>query len=710
MTAARSAYLATLHRLAALRGVQTSYIDAAGNKQHASSETLARILAALGSDAGTEAQAAASERKAIEESRRRRIEPVTIVWSGGKRRAAFSLAGATRGCIRWSIALETGEVLEGSSDAARGASFSLPESIPEGVHRLRVAHSAEYMESTLIVAPRHAYRDPGGARKQWGIFCPVYALRSKRRAPIGDLTELGALARWASIFGARMVATLPLLACYLGDRPGPCDPSPYAPISRLFWNELFIDPAGTPEFSGCAAARRLVASESYRRASARLARGALVEYRAAAILKRPVIEALARLFFDSGGERSASFRAFLAEKPLAREYALFRSVTERRGEAWTEWPESQRRRTRPGDGDPDSTRYHLYAQFAVWRELLALGGEMKSMNAALYLDLPVGVSGRGFDTWKYPGLFAPCATGAPPDPYFTSGQNWGFPPMHPEACREDGYAYLRACLASHMRHAEVLRLDHVMAFHRLYWIPEGMSARDGAYVRYHAEELHALLNIESHRQRCSLVGENLGTVPAEVERAITRHRLSGLYVAQNEMRPSPPALRPPPARSVASLNTHDMPPFAAMWAGTDIDLRIKLKMLDAKRRGREHADRRKAKQALVAFLRQRGLLAGSRASVAGVRDALLRHLSRGPAERLLINLEDLWSETKWQNVPGTTSEHPNWRRKLKLTLEECAADPRIARLLRDINAHRSGSATQQRRTQRAPTRPRRAAR
>jgi 4-alpha-glucanotransferase len=241
-----------------------------------------------------------------------------------------------------------------------------------------------------------------------------------------------------------------------------------------------------------------------------------------------------------------------------------------------------------------------------------------------------------------------------------------------------------------MRHADYLRLDHVMAFHRLFWIPDGMTAAEGVYVRYRDEEMYAVLSLESHRNRCRLVGENLGTVPPEVNKALARHDLCGLYVAQYEMQPKAPSLRTVPANCVASVNTHDMPPFATAWSGGDVGDRIELGMLDAKKRAGELASRKKAKSALVALLRKKKLLAAGKTDSASVRDALLLLLAQGPADFLLINLEDLWLETKWQNVPGTMDEHPNWRRKLRFTLDEVAGNPKIKGLLVRVDAARRG--------------------
>lgn len=711
MKGAAEASIATVHRLARLRGVLTTYADASGVKRHASTVALARVLTALGSPAGTEAQAQASEVRLIESLTRRRVEPVTVAWLGRASAAALAVGSADRGRVTWTLALESGETIEGAADVrslktarrrgplgegVRAVLVPLPRSLPAGYHRMSIAHGGQRFETMVIASPVKSYRDAASRRERaWGLFCPAYALRSQHNLGVGDLSDVRELAKWAGSLGGSVVATLPLLACHLGERPGPFDPSPYAPISRMFWNELFVDPTHTPEFARCEAARRLMSAAAFSREASRLHRGELVDYRGAATLKRTVLAALAETFYSSGGEKSGSFKAFMAEKPMAREYAHFRGVTEKRGAAWIEWPSEMRRRLRGGDADAAVVRYHLYAQFAAWRELIATGAEMQSAGGSMYLDLPVGVSGLGFDAWKYQGLFAPCSTGAPPDPYFTSGQNWGFPPMHPDVCREDGYAYLRECLRSHMRHADYLRLDHVMAFHRLFWIPEGMSPSDGVYVRYRDEEMYAVLCLESHRNRCRLVGENLGTVPPEVDRALARHDVCGLFVGQYEMRARPPALRRVLADCVASVNTHDMPPFAAFWSAEDVRDRIALKMLDARGRRAELAARRKTKAALVALLRKKGLLAARKTDAGSARDALLMLLAASPAELLLINIEDLWLETKWQNVPGTTSEHPNWQRKLRLTLDQIAADAGIERLLRRINEARKRSASAQ---------------
>ncbi|HSU56148.1 MAG TPA: 4-alpha-glucanotransferase, partial [Candidatus Dormibacteraeota bacterium] len=258
--------------------------------------------------------------------------------------------------------------------------------------------------------------------------------------------------------------------------------------------------------------------------------------------------------------------------------------------------------------------------------------------------------------------------------FFSKGQNWGFPPLHPERIREQHYDYVRQYLQFQMRHAGMLRIDHVMGLHRLYWIPSGSSATEGAYVRYNAEEFYALLSLESHRHQTLLVGENLGTVPPEVNEAMKRHALRGMYVLQFEQRADPKkALKPPRTQVVASVNTHDTPTFAAHLRGEDIKLVAQLGLFSRTEAARQIKGRFKLVKALSHFLRSRTKKISRLTNREGSLDLLgacLEWLANSQAEFVLVNLEDLWSEIEPQNVPGTSDEVPNWRRKARLTIEE----------------------------------------
>jgi 4-alpha-glucanotransferase len=283
-----------------------------------------------------------------------------------------------------------------------------------------------------------------------------------------------------------------------------------------------------------------------------------------------------------------------------------------------------------------------------------------------------------YDVWRERESFAfGASVGAPPDPTFTRGQHWGFPPLHPERLRDTKYRYFIDYIRFQMRHTGLLRIDHVMGLHRLYWIPKGHPASGGAYVSYRAEELYAIVSLESHRNKTILVGENLGTVPPEVNAAMSRRHLRQTYVVQYEL----PKLRPPPVQSVASLNTHDMPPFAAFLRGDDIRDRHKLGLIS---NGKLRAGLQARSKLVEALARTRKCSSNPRALL----QAVLRWLAASPAELALINIEDLWLETLPQNVPGTSTERPNWRRKTRLSLEQIKADRTIQTLLEVIARQR----------------------
>jgi 4-alpha-glucanotransferase len=327
------------------------------------------------------------------------------------------------------------------------------------------------------------------------------------------------------------------------------------------------------------------------------------------------------------------------------------------------------------DYDESTKHYHLYAQWIIQQQLSALAEKARAQGQLLYLDLPLGLHSDSYDVWRYRECFVPrMAGGAPPDPVFTRGQNWGFPPMNPEAMRLNRYEYLIQLLRNHFRFARLLRIDHVMGLHRLYWIPEELSGDKGVYVEYPAEELYAILSLESHRYQAGIIGENLGTVPPAVNRALSRHNIRQMYVVQYEIMGNPerPRLRPVPPRNVASLNTHDMPPFEAFLAGLDIDDRLDLGLLDEKTGRVECEQRAIMKRKLRSFRNAVQFLADSMADI------------------VLVNMEDLWQETLPQNVPATNQEtRPNWRRRMRPSIEQIRKMWRVAEVLTDVFAHRS---------------------
>lgn len=454
-----------------------------------------------------------------------------------------------------------------------------------------------------LSAPR---RYPAQRAPRVGAFMPLYALHSERSLGIGDLTDLATLARACEQdFG--FVATLPLFANYTdgtGEDAHKFDPSPYAPISRSFFSELYLDPRTTPEWTKCAEARQVL--DSQRSALDEELTQDNVDYATVARLRRPILQALADAGGDVGGEEVQAYAAFRAH------------------------------------GDPREARFHRYVQVRMAEQLTSV-----AEDASLYLDLPVGVHRGGFDAERFAGDFLDgFSAGAPPDAMFRSGQCWGISALNPIGARESAYASLRSGVETLSRYARLLRLDHVMALHRTFCVPDGAAASEGVYIRAKPDELYAaLLATASSAERPPvLIGEDLGTVPRAVRESLTQHGVLGMHVAQLD-----PAL-PVVAGSCASINTHDLATFAAYAAGDDL---------------RDFA--------ALGFLEQDELnasLSARAASVAGAGDyeTLKARVIGSQAAHVVLNLEDEWGERRAQNTPGTSTQRANFKRRSAVSL------------------------------------------
>lgn len=693
----------TLRELARACGVQTSYRDMFGRRKIASAQSLLAVLQALGVEVNGWSQVP----EALRQRRRQRwetaLEPVIPAWDGALPELELRLeAGRARARAECRIALEGGEELravvkldrDGSPIEQEGKRYVVfrirwGPKLPSGYHRLSVECGEECFESLIIAAPRRVY---GSLRRTWGLFLPMYALRTEDSWGAGNFSDLEALHRWVEELGGGPVATLPFLAAFLKE---PFDPSPYSPASRLFWNEFYVDPRRAEEFTHCVAAQRLVNSAAFQRETKTLRAKPLVDYRRLMALKRGVIEQLARwLARNRSSQRYQAFRQYVDSHPALRDYAAFRAAGERLGAPWPEWPEPLRSGVIPKRAyDSEAQFYHLYAQWVAEEQVTELAGTRSDARSGLYLDFPLGVHAHGYDVWRERELFARDASGgAPPDTLFIGGQNWGFPPLHPEAIRKQGYRYFIACLRHQFRHAGMLRMDHVMGLHRLFWVPKGMEARDGVYVKYNAEELYAILALESHRYKSVLVGENLGTVPGYVNRAMSRHGVQKMYVLQYEVAPKAGnPLRRVPANAMASLNTHDMPPLTAFLQGDDLEDLRRLGWFTAGEVRQGKQTRRAIRRALARFFDHRGVLASDSKESEDSEDSerllkgCLEWLAASPARLVLVNLEDLWLETLPQNVPGTNHERPNWRRKARYGFEEFRERPEVIERLRRLS-------------------------
>lgn len=691
-----------LESIAKLYGVQTSYYDINGIEQTASVEALLMVLRSLGAPVTTPADILPALREHQQIMGSQLVDPVIVNWNEIPLQIKMQLPESiSEAPLYGHLKLETGESVDwewrgADLPAVRSVelertryvekSFPVPVKLPYGYHRFILEVSGKTAESLIISAPVTAYLPTEGQERIWGLFSPLYALRTDKNWGAGDFSDLNALVEWVSTMGGGAVGTLPLQATFLD---GIFEPSPYVPASRLFWNEFYLDINRIPELKECLPAQALLVSsqsdiENLRRAT-------LVDYRRLMALKRQILEELCRYLFTTSSQRLKELRHFADTNPPVEDYARFRATCEKQRTPWQSWSKSLRDGLlTEGDYDEAVKRYHLYVQWLSSQQTQTLSGNAHAKGVNLYLDLPLGVHPDGYDVWRENRVFANgISVGSPPDTFFTKGQNWGFPPLHPQIIREQGYHYFIRYLQHHLQHSDILRIDHVMGMHRLFWIPLGLEAKQGLYVRYHADEFYAILSLESHRNKVIIVGEDLGTVPPDVRPAMSRHGFSRMYVVNFELTTDPEAaFNQVPPDSVASLGTHDLSPFAGFWQGMDIKKYLELGFHDRQDAQKEHNARNAIKEALPTFLRHKGLMAGDKTDIADIMKSCLIFLAESQAWMMMVNLEDLWLETAPQNMPGTQTEYPNWRRKTRYSLEEFCQMPEAIDILKEINYSR----------------------
>jgi 4-alpha-glucanotransferase len=687
--------------LARMHGVQRSYWNIFGERKTAGPEALLATLRAL----AVPVDGLGDVEEAIIETRRsywqQLCAPVHVFWDGHGGQIVLRIPDRlARHALRCQLRAEGGaertwEVAIGDLPVRRNATFDgqgistrllpLPDDLAFDYYELSLAAGDVSAQCLLIVAPTRIPTPENSA--EWGVFLPLYALRSRRSFGIGDLTDLEDLLRWVVSLGGDTIGTLPLLPVFLD---APHHASPYSAASRLFWNELYVDPTAAPELHESPEAQALLASTEFQQKADDLNRSDLVPYADVAALRLQVLGALADSFFastESSDERHAEYRRFMEDHPQVARYAAFRAAMESAGGPWPTWPQRlSEGRLEPADGRESVRRLICYSQWLAHEQLARVAATAAGLEASLYLDLPVGVPYDSYDVWCQKDLFAEASTGAPPDTFFIGGQDWGFPPLHPQALRRQGYRYLIDSLRHHLQFARRLRIDHIMSCQRLFFIPPGFEAPQGVYVHYRTEEMLAIFCLEANRHGAMIIGEDLGTVPDPVREAMHRHGMHRMYALQTELTGNHDhALPSPSPQSLASLNTHDMPPFAAFLKGADIDDLATLGHLDEDRARGEKHQRDARVGALIHFLRFHGWLEGDTVEAVDLVSACARWLADSPAGSVIVALEDLWGELVPQNVPGTTTERPNWRRRARKSLEQMKSDPGVHAVLEAVD-------------------------
>lgn len=592
----------------------------------------------------------------------------------------------------------------------------LPWQLPAGYHQLAIAGSAQ--QQRLIITPGRCFQpEPFTRHKQWGIALQLYALRSERNWGIGDFTDLGNTLSYLASVGADFIGLNPIHALYPAM---PESASPYSPSSRRWLNISYIDVEAMPGFANCSRTKALVEAPGFVSQLSEQRSKDYVDYSGVMQLKLPAMKSLYQWFSEqkstTAKDINKAFKQFKLQGgdsllQLALYDALHAHLYQQNSDywGWPNWPEQYR--------DPASDAvmqfskqhsaeldFYCYLQFIAQQQLAQAQQVAKNagMLLGLYRDLAVGVSEASTEIWSNPQLYCRQASvGAPPDPLGPAGQNWGLPPMYPYQLYKQAYQPIIDLLHANMQHAGALRIDHVMALLRLWWVPKSAAtAAGGAYVYYPIMDLLGILALESQRNQAVVIGEDLGTVPEGIRELLSDYGVYSYRVFFFETAADGGYISPQhyPQQAMATLTTHDLPTLIGFWHCDDLRLGKELGLYqDEAQLQQLYAERHANKQRILDSLHGHRIGGDSvlphdypRSSEHLGMDktlnyALQRHLAATSSQLLCLQLEDALEMTQPVNVPGTSSEYPNWRRKLSQPLEQWSQREDIRQLFSDIS-------------------------
>lgn len=685
-----------LNSAALAAGIGPSYINAHGKPQSISAETKRRLLAAMHSPSAEEA----------------RPVPAVLVRQPGQNKV---LPVAGQGTFSWRLTTEAGRQFQGQIRG--GEDLPLPARLPTGYHDLTLEKEEQRWACRVIIAPERCYEPPAlkAQEKLWGACIQLYTLRSAHNWGIGDFGDLRAMLPEIARRGGAFIGLNPIHALYPAS---PESASPYSPSSRRWLNVIYIDVNAVDDFRHSDKAQAWWQQPDTRKALKAARDADRVDYTAVTRLKLHALSLAWTHFSSRPQEDSAvvAFRQFVAGHGEGLYWqAVYdalhaRQIQEDAGRwGWPVWPSAYQQTDSPEvqrfcEQHADEVDFYLWLQWLAHSQFAACWAECQrlAMPVGLYRDLAVGVAEGGSESWCDRDLYClKASTGAPPDILGPLGQNWGLPPMDPHVMTARAYAPFIAMLRANMRDCGALRIDHVMSMLRLWWIPYGETADYGAYVHYPVNDLLAILALESHRHRCMVIGEDLGTVPEEI---VGKLRKGGVYSykvlyfenTQQTFR-TPKAY---PRQSMAVATTHDLPTLRGYWESGDLTLGETLGLYPDKAilRGL-YEDRERAKQGLLDALHRDGCLpkdtgrhAGRMTMTPVLNRGMQRYIADSSSALLGLQPEDWLDMATPVNVPGTSDQYPNWRRKLSLSLEAMFTDEGINRLLKDLNKRRKAAA------------------
>jgi 4-alpha-glucanotransferase len=721
---------AAIENLARARGIGDAYHDYRGELKFFSIETKQALLRAMGCSIDAPGEVALEVRR-LEAARERRFLPQVAATHASRIGVDVNVTAREFGStLIWSVSFEDGSRRDGAISTAdcreiwRGEvggswvtrrHFDLPLDLPPGYHEFEAKIAGGAADRCLfVVAPPRCYEPAAilAGRRLWGIAVQLYTLRSRGNWGIGDFGDLQMLIRWVASRGAGFVSLNPLHAL------APADPdrsSPYSASSRHFLNVLYIAVPQVAEFQECTAAHARLAEQGVGERLRDLRGREWVDYRGVAELKFEILALLYREFRDrhlaKGTERARHFRAFVAAGgELLQMHALFdaldRHLRATLGSAsgWTNWPEEFKdvhgsAAAQFAAAHPDDVEFFAYLQWLAHeqlREAQALAREL-GMPVGLYGDYAVGANPSGSETWSERSSYCMGAEiGAPPDPLALKGQGWGIPPQDPLQMQAQRLQSFVRLIRNNMRYYGALRLDHVMAMFRQWWVAAGFSPTEGAYVHYPLEQLLTVLSLESSRNACLAVGEDLGVVPDEIRRALPEFGLYHYKVLLFEKLDG--RFRRPDEyvrHALATATTHDMPTLRSFWEGRDIELRHGLHLYPSMEvEGEVIRERERDRTLLLDALEAQGLRPVHPATPRDAFTPELAHamhlyLARSATALVAVQIEDLLGETLPVNVPGTDRQYPNWQRRVSVDVEDLAERADIAAWFDEIQTARS---------------------
>jgi 4-alpha-glucanotransferase len=720
---------AAIERLARLRGIGDAYHDYRGELKFFSIETKQALLRAMACPIDVPADLERELRR-LEAARERRFLPQIAATHASRIGIDINVAAREFGSMLiWNVNFEDGSRRDGAISTAdcreiwRGEvegswitrrHFDLPLDLPAGYHEFEAKIAGGAADRCLfVVAPPQSFEPAAilGGRRLWGIAVQLYTLRSRGNWGIGDFGDLKILIRWVASRGAGFVGLNPLhaLAPAAPDRS-----SPYSASSRHFLNVLYIAVPQVAEFQESTAAQARMTEQGVGERLRELRGREWVDYRGVAELKFEILALLHREFrarhLAEGSERARHFRDFVAAGgELLQMHALFDALdrhfcaTFGLASGWTNWPEEFKdvhgsAAAQFAAAHSEEIEFFAYLQWLAHeqlREAQALAREL-GMPVGLYGDYAVGANPSGSEIWADRSSYCMGAEiGAPPDPLALKGQGWGIPPQDPlqmQAQRLQGFVRL---IRNNMRYYGALRLDHVMALFRLWWVAAGFSPMEGAYVHYPLEQLLTVLALESSRSACLVVGEDLGVVPDEIRRAMPEFGLYHYKVLLFEKLDG--RFRRPEEyvrRALATATTHDLPTLRSYWEARDIELRHRLQLYPSMEVESEVIrERERDRTLLLDALEAAGLrpvhpATPQDAFTAELAHAMHLYLARSATALVAVQIEDLLGETLPVNVPGTDRQYPNWQRRVAVDVEDLAERADIAALLEEIRAAR----------------------